>query len=116
MTQGAKSYLETTDGDFDRICLESDLPVVVDFWAPWCGPCRNLAPIVEKLAEELSGKVRICKHNTDEHPAVPMRYGVKAIPTLLFLKAGEEVHRVVGGMATVGDLKKALRDKCGVSG
>lgn len=84
------------DEDFETQVLKSDIPVMVDFWAPWCGPCRTIAPILEELAGEYEGKVLIAKVNTDEHAAMAMKYGVKGIPTLIFFRDGEEVDRIVG--------------------
>lgn len=80
---------------FDDL-LTSDLPVLVDFWAPWCGPCRALAPVVEELADEFDGRLKVAKCNVDENEDIAMQYGVMSIPTLVILKNGEEIHRMVG--------------------
>lgn len=109
----AEQIVELSDDSFQTECLESDVPVMVDFWAPWCGPCRALAPTVQKIAEELEGKVKVCKLNTDANPTIPLEYGVTAIPALLFFKASEEVHRC-GGNKTASELKKVLQERCGV--
>jgi thioredoxin 1 len=85
-----------TDQNFDELVLKSDKPVVVDFWAEWCGPCRMLAPVVEELAEEFKGSALIGKLNVDENAEVSMRYGIRSIPTLLFFKNGELVDKQVG--------------------
>lgn len=90
--------MQVTDADFDSVVLKSDLPVLVDFWAPWCGPCRALAPVIEELGEEYAGKVKIVKMNVDENPATPAKYGVRAIPTLVLIKKGETIEQITGGM------------------
>jgi thioredoxin 1 len=90
--------IHVTDSAFEKMVLQSTLPVVVDFWAPWCGPCKMVAPILDKLAAEFSGKVLIAKVNTDENPQWAQQYGVQGIPTMLFIAGGKIVHRQVGAL------------------
>lgn len=85
-----------TDADFEQSVLQSDKPVVVDFWAPWCGPCRVIAPILDKLAGEYEGRLTIAKINTDEEIQHASRLGIQGIPTLIIFKDGKEVGRLVG--------------------
>ena len=85
-----------TDASYQEDVLDSELPVVVDFWAPWCGPCRMVAPVVEELAEEYDGKMVFAKVNTDENPGIPNKLGIRGIPTLVVYMKGEEVDRWVG--------------------
>ena len=88
--------LTLTDGDFEQTVLQSDKPVLVDFWAQWCGPCRMIAPAVGELAEEYNGRVAVGKLNIDETPDTPQKYGVRSIPTLLLFKDGKVVESTVG--------------------
>lgn len=90
--------LQFTDAAFDQEVLNSDVPVLVDFWAPWCGPCKAMTPTVDALAAEYAGKIKIGKMNTDENPQTPMRYQVRGIPTLLLFKGGKVVEQRVGAM------------------
>jgi thioredoxin 2 len=85
-----------TDATFSAEVESSPLPVLLDMWAPWCGPCQMVAPVVEELAKEMAGRVRVAKLNVDENPATATRFGVRSIPTLLVLKAGKELDRIVG--------------------
>jgi len=89
---------EVTTNEFKKEVLESDIPVLVDFWAPWCGPCRMVAPVVEGIAQKMDGKFKFVKLNTDQNQETAMEYGIMAIPSLVVFKGGSEVHRVVGFM------------------
>ena len=91
-----KEPIHVSDTAFDTVVLQSQVPVMVDFWAPWCGPCRMVAPTLEKLAGEYADKILVAKVNTDDNPLYAMQYGVQGIPTLLFVRDGKEVDRIVG--------------------
>ncbi|MCI0556249.1 MAG: thioredoxin, partial [Anaerolineae bacterium] len=88
--------IPVSDAEFEKKVLESDVPVIVDFWAPWCTPCKMIAPMLENIAEEYDGKLIVAKVNTDENPQWAMRYGVQGIPTLLFISKGRAVGQQVG--------------------
>src|SRR5512143_3085951 len=90
--------LHVTDAAFEKVVLKSTLPVIVDFWAPWCGPCRMVAPILEKIAKEKAGELVVAKVNTDEQQQWAGHYGVQGIPTMLFISNGKVVHKQVGAM------------------
>src|SRR6476620_5199615 len=98
---------DTSDSTFESDVIKNDTPVLVDFWAPWCGPCRMVAPIVQELSEEYSGKVSLFKMNTDENPTVPSKFGIRSIPSLLIFKGGELKGTVVG-FRPKSDLKKRI--------
>jgi thioredoxin 1 len=99
--------IQLTDDTFDKDVVQSAEPVLVDFWAPWCGPCRMLAPVIEELAKEYTGKVKVGKINTDEHPNAASRFKISAIPTLLFFKGGKVVEQLVG-VHSKAEIKKTL--------
>ncbi len=95
---GAVRPLQVTDANFDSEVLKSTVPVLVDFWAEWCGPCRMIAPIVEEIATDYAGKVKVCKLNVDESQSLASRYGIRSIPSLLIFKAGSVVNQVIGAV------------------
>ena len=97
--------IHVTDAAFEQSVLKSTLPVIVDFWAPWCGPCRMVAPTLEKIAKEYAGKLVVAKVNTDEDPEWAGKFGVQGIPTMLFVSGGKVVHRQVGALP-----ERMLRD------
>lgn len=90
--------LQVSDAQFDNEVLNSDVPVLVDFWAPWCGPCRMIAPVLEEMANDYEGKVVIAKVNTDQDHENALRYGIQGIPTMVLFKDGQEIDRVVGAL------------------
>jgi thioredoxin 1 len=103
------SELQLTDAGFEKDVVQSAEPVLVDFWAPWCGPCRMLAPVIEELAKEYEGKIKVGKMNTDEQQNTAGRYQISAIPTLLFFKGGKVVEQLVG-MHSKAEIKKTLEN------
>ncbi len=89
---------EVSDASFDREVLKSDLPVLIDFWAPWCAPCRVIAPVVEQVASEYNGRLKVVKMNVDDNPQTPSQYGVRGIPNLILIKGGQVRDQIVGAV------------------
>ncbi len=104
--------IQLTDENFEQEVIKSGLPVLVDFWAPWCGPCRMLGPVIDELAKEYAGKVKVCKLNTDEAQNTAGKYQISAIPTILLFKGGSLAHQLVG-LQPKEELKKHLDEMIG---
>ena len=102
----AATLLHVTDQEFKATVLDSQTPVLVDFWAAWCGPCRMIAPFVEEIARDYAGKAVIAKMDTDANPMTPMQYGIMGIPTLIIFQGGKEVERIVGAVPKAAIAKK----------
>ena len=103
--------IEVSDAEFEQEVLKADLPVLVDFWAEWCGPCHQMAPILEALADEYTGRIKFVKLDTEENFDIPDRYGVRSLPTLLLFKGGQQVEKIFGARPKadlVRNLEKAL--------
>jgi len=100
------SPIHVTDQEFKTTVLSSEKPVLVDFWATWCGPCRMIAPFVEEIARDYDGKAVVAKMDTDANPMTPMQYGIMGIPTLIIFKGGQEVDRIVGAVPKAAIAKK----------
>ncbi len=101
---------QITDNQFETEALKSEIPVLVDFWAPWCGPCKAIAPVLEEITKEFEGKIKIMKMNVDENPATPSKYGIRAIPTLILFKDGEVAGQVTGAVSK-SNLKEMVTEK-----
>jgi thioredoxin 1 len=93
-----ENIINVTDSTFESLVLKSEMPALVDFWASWCAPCRAIAPIVDEMAQEYTGKLRVVKVNVDDNPATPGKYGVRGIPTLILFKGGKVVDQLVGAV------------------
>ena len=98
MEQETKKYVTLTDDTFDREVLENSKPVLVDFWAPWCGPCRVMAPVIDQLAQEFDSQATVAKLNVDDHQQVAARYGIQSIPTLMIFHNGKVIDQIVGSV------------------
>ena len=105
----ADNVLEVNDDSFDAEVLQSDKPVLVDFWAPWCGPCKAIGPVMEQLMTSFGGKVKFTKCNVDDNPLTPAKFGIKAIPTLIFFKNGDVAEQITGLVAKA-KLEEALNN------
>ena len=103
------TILKLTDAEFENQVIKSEIPILVDYWAEWCGPCKMIAPVLEEVAQELSGKVLIGKLNVDENTQTPPKYGIRGIPTLMLFKNGETVGTQVGALSK-SDLIKFIED------
>jgi thioredoxin 1 len=99
-----------TDSSFEADVLKNEQPVLVDFWAPWCGPCRAIAPVLEELSKEYEGQITVVKMNVDENPSTPSKYGIRAIPTLILFKNGDVAGQVTGAVSK-SNLKDMINDK-----
>jgi len=106
--------VKVTDANFAAEVERSPLPVLLDMWAPWCGPCGMVAPVIEELAAEMAGRVRVAKLNVDENPATAARFGVQSIPTLLLLKGGRELDRIVGVQSKAAIVQRLERIAAGI--
>jgi len=92
------NIVEVSDGSFDKEVLQASQPVLIDFWAPWCGPCKAIAPVVEELSKDYSGKLKVVKMNVDDNPQTPSKYGVRGIPNLIIFKGGQVQDQIVGAV------------------
>lgn len=107
----SKNVLSTSDSGFEQEVLKAEGICLVDFWAEWCGPCKMLAPVIEEIADELAGKIKVFKMNVDENPSTPPKYQIRGIPTLILFKAGEPIEQIVGNQpkdAILGTVQKHL--------
>ena len=99
--------VELSDSIFESEVIESDIPVLVDFWAPWCGPCRALAPVIDEISNDFDGKVKVAKVNVDENPEISMKYGIRSIPTLIVFKEGDVFEQIIGAVPK-GQIEETL--------
>ena len=99
---------QVTGDTFEAEVLKSSIPTMVDFWAPWCGPCKAISPVIEELANEYDGKVKLVKVNVDDNPTIAAQYGIRAIPTLIFFKGGQQVNQITGAVSKAA-LAQALQ-------
>ena len=104
----SKAIIEVSDSNFESEVVNSDVPVLIDFWAPWCGPCRAIAPIVEEISSSYEGKIKVGKMNVDENQATTMKFGIRSIPTLIMFKGGEAVDQIIGAVPK-GEIEKVVQ-------
>jgi thioredoxin 1 len=109
-TRRMRMATQVTDSNFEAEVLNSDIPVLIDFWAPWCGPCRAMGPVIDELSAEYEGKVKILKMNVDESSATPGKYGIRAIPTLILFKDGEVLDQSTGAVSK-SSIKEMIEKK-----
>lgn len=105
------TVLQVSDGDFNAQVVQSDVPFLLDFWAPWCGPCKAIGPVIDELSQEFHGRLKVGKMNVDDNPSTPGKFGIRAIPTLILFKGGEVVDQVTGAVGKqqlVAMIEKAL--------
>jgi thioredoxin 1 len=105
----AENVMDIGDDTFESEVIESDKPVLVDFWAPWCGPCKAIGPVVEELSKEFGERIKFTKCNVDDNPSTPSKYGIRAIPTLIFFKDGKDVEKITG-MVAKAKLEEAINN------
>ncbi|MCZ6791619.1 MAG: thioredoxin [Candidatus Dadabacteria bacterium] len=101
------SIIELSDSTFETEVVKSDLPVLVDFWAPWCGPCRAIAPIVEEISSSYEGKIKVGRMNVDENQSTTMKFGIRSIPTIIMFKGGEAVDQIIGAVPK-GEIERVV--------
>ncbi len=100
--------IEVTDANFEQEVMKSDMPVLIDFWAAWCGPCKMVAPVVEEIAKEYHGKLKVGKVDVDNNPEISMKFGIRSIPTLMVFKGGKVVEQVIGAVPKRNLMEKVL--------
>jgi len=103
----SEAIIEVSDSNFESEVVNSDVPVLIDFWAPWCGPCRAIAPIVEEISSSYEGKIKVGKMNVDENQATTMKFGIRSIPTLIMFKGGEAIDQIIGAVPK-GEIEKVV--------
>jgi len=103
----SEAIIEVSDSNFESEVVKSDVPVLVDFWAPWCGPCRAIAPMVEEISSSYEGKIKVGKMNVDENQATTMKFGIRSIPTLIMFKGGEAIDQIIGAVPK-GEIEKVV--------